>query len=146
MINKWRIGKDVHVSRRDVLRGNSPVFGWRDWWKPRMDSVRIFGACSRFEPSISRILTRTVGRVIAQAVSRWLPTAVARVRSQVRSCGILVDKVALGQVFSEYFVFPRQSSFHQLLHNHHRSSGAGTIGKQWPKYQVDSVSPHPERN
>jgi hypothetical protein len=35
--------------------------------------------------------------------------------------------VALGPVFSEYFGFPCQSSFHQLLHNHHhRSSGAGT--------------------
>jgi hypothetical protein len=35
--------------------------------------------------------------------------------------GFEVDKVALGQVFSEYFGFPCQSSFHQLLHNnpHH---------------------------
>jgi hypothetical protein len=58
----------------------------------------------------------------------------------------VVDKVALGQVFSEYFGFPCQSSFHQLLHNHlHLSSGAGTIGQQWPTYQVDSVSPHPEK-
>jgi hypothetical protein len=39
-----------------------------------------------------------------------------------------VDKVALGQVFSEYFRFPRQFSFHRLLHIHyHLSSGAGTI-------------------
>jgi hypothetical protein len=29
----------------------------------------------------------------------------------------MVDKVALGQVFSEYFGFPCQSSFHQLLHH-----------------------------
>jgi hypothetical protein len=44
--------------------------------------------------------------------------------------GFVVDKVALGQVFSEYFGFPCQSSFHQLLHNHHHlSSGAGTIGQ-----------------
>jgi hypothetical protein len=27
----------------------------------------------------------------------------------------VVDKLALGQVFSEYFGFPCQSSFHQLL-------------------------------
>jgi hypothetical protein len=41
-----------------------------------------------------------------------------------------VDKVAPGQVFSEYFGFPCQSSFHQFLHNHpHLSSGAGTIGQ-----------------
>jgi hypothetical protein len=46
--------------------------------------------------------------------------------------GFLVDKVALGQVFSEYFGFPCHSSFHQFLHNHnqhHLSSGAGTEGQ-----------------
>jgi hypothetical protein len=31
---------------------------------------------------------------------------------------IMVDKVTLGQVFSEYFGFPCQSSFHQILHPH----------------------------
>jgi hypothetical protein len=103
---------------------------------------------------IQRCLTRRVaaikgirvsnfhGRAIAQAVSRWLPTAAAR----VRSCGICGRQSGIGQVFSEYFGFPFQSSLHQLLHNHHhRSSGAGTIGQQWPTYQVDSVSPHPEK-
>jgi hypothetical protein len=29
-----------------------------------------------------------------------------------------MDKVALGQVFSEYFGFPFQYSFHQILHRH----------------------------
>jgi hypothetical protein len=43
--------------------------------------------------------------------------------------GIVVDKVALGQVFSEYFGFPYQFSFHRLLHIHHLSSGAGTISQ-----------------
>jgi hypothetical protein len=38
-----------------------------------------------------------------------------------------MDKVALGQVFSEYFGFPCQFTFHRLLHTHHLSSGAGTI-------------------
>jgi hypothetical protein len=32
--------------------------------------------------------------------------------------GSVVDKVALGQVFSKCFGFPCQFSFHQLLHNH----------------------------
>jgi hypothetical protein len=55
------------------------------------------------------------GRVIAEAVSRWLPTAAAR----VWQVGFVVDKVASGQVFSEYFGFPWQNrSFHQLLHPH----------------------------
>jgi hypothetical protein len=57
--------------------------------------------------------------------------------------GFVVGKVALGQVFSEYFGFPCQFSFHQLLHTHHHlSSGAGTVGQWWLTYQVDSVSPH----
>jgi hypothetical protein len=42
-----------------------------------------------------------------------------------------VNKVALGQVFSEYLFFPCQFAFHQLLHNHHRlSSETGTIGQR----------------
>jgi hypothetical protein len=49
--------------------------------------------------------------------------------------GFVVDKVALGQVFSEYFGFPCQSSFHELLHNHPPlSSGACTIGQKWLQY------------
>jgi hypothetical protein len=39
---------------------------------------------------------------------------------QVRSRGIVVDEVALGQVFSKYFTFPCQFSF-QLLHVHSKS-------------------------
>jgi hypothetical protein len=37
--------------------------------------------------------------------------------------GLVVDKVALGQVFSEYFDFPCQFSFHRLLHIHHHIIG-----------------------
>jgi hypothetical protein len=36
-----------------------------------------------------RAQARTVGRAIAQAVSRRLPTAAARVQNRVWSCGIL---------------------------------------------------------
>jgi hypothetical protein len=44
--------------------------------------------------------------------------------------GFMVDRVALGQVFSEYFGFSGQFSFHRLLHTHHHlSSGAGIIGQ-----------------
>jgi hypothetical protein len=31
--------------------------------------------------------------------------------------GFVVNKVALGQNFSEYFGFPCQFAFHRLLHN-----------------------------
>jgi hypothetical protein len=43
--------------------------------------------------------------VTTQVVSRWLPTAAARVPASGH-VGFVVDKVALGQVFSEYFCFP----------------------------------------
>jgi hypothetical protein len=58
-----------------------------------------------------------LGRAIGQA-SRWLPTAAARVRARSGHVGLVVDKVALGQVCSEYFGFPCQSSLHQILHPH----------------------------
>jgi hypothetical protein len=40
-----------------------------------------------------------------------------------------MEKVALRQVFSQYFGFPCQFSFHRLLHVHHLTSGVGTIGE-----------------
>jgi hypothetical protein len=60
------------------------------------------------------------GRAIAEAVSRWLPTAAARVRARLWKLGLVVDKVAVGQVFSEYFGFSCQSLFHQILHHHNQ--------------------------
>jgi hypothetical protein len=59
-----------------------------------------------------------VGSAAAQAVTRWLPTAAARVRVRAEHVGFVVDKAALGQVFSEYFGFSCQSLFHQFLHHH----------------------------
>jgi hypothetical protein len=53
----------------------------------------------------------------AVAVSRWLPIVATRVRVQA-DMGFVVDKEAMGQVFSEYFGFPCQSSFHQFLDHH----------------------------
>jgi hypothetical protein len=41
--------------------------------------------------------------------------------------GFVVNKAAVGQVFSEYFGFPCESSFHQLLHHHNRI----TITQGW---------------
>jgi hypothetical protein len=62
------------------------------------------------QPDIVCCLERLqLGRAVAQAVSRWLPTAAARA-----PWGFVVDKAALRQVFSEYFGFPCQS-FHQSL-------------------------------
>jgi hypothetical protein len=56
--------------------------------------------------------------------------------------GFVVDKVALGRVFSEYFGFPCQSSFHQILH-HHNHLGQAKQANQWLPCQVDPVGLHP---
>jgi hypothetical protein len=61
-----------------------------------------------------------VGRVMAQAVSRWTPTAEARVRSRVSPCGICGGQSGTGTGFS-----PSTSSFPCQLH----STGAPLHGK-----------------
>jgi hypothetical protein len=58
------------------------------------------------------------GSATALAVSRRLPTAAFWVAPAYGQLGFVVDKVALGQAFSEYFDFSSQFSFHQLLHIH----------------------------
>jgi hypothetical protein len=81
----------------------------------RVSATAVVGELQYF---IFMSILLNVGRAIAQAVSRWLPTAAARVRTRSGHVGFVVDKVALGQVFSEDFGFPCQSSFHQILHPH----------------------------
>jgi hypothetical protein len=55
--------------------------------------------------------------------------------------GFVVDKAALGQVFSEYFGFPCQP-FHQFLH-YHNHPGLTQYAIKWPQCQVDLDStPH----
>jgi hypothetical protein len=62
-------------------------------------------------------------RAIAQAVSRWLPTAAVRVRSRVSSSGIYGGQSGAGASF-----LLCQSSFYQILH-HHNHPGQSTIGQ-----------------
>jgi hypothetical protein len=46
------------------------------------------------------------GRAIAQAVSRWLPTATARVRARVLSSGICGGQSGAGAGFLRVLRFP----------------------------------------
>jgi hypothetical protein len=88
------------------------------------------------------ILTSKAGQRHNSSGYHWLPTAAVRFDPGSGQVGFVLDKVALWQVFSEYFGFSCQSSFHQLLHNHHHlSSGAGTIGQKWPQYKGLSPTP-----
>jgi hypothetical protein len=47
-----------------------------------------------------------IGRAIAQAVSRRFPSAVTRVRAQVRSCGICGGQSGTGAVFLRVLRLP----------------------------------------
>jgi hypothetical protein len=78
------------------------------------------------------------GRAIAQAVSSWLPTSAVRVCAPSGHVGFVVDKVALGQVFSEYFGVLWQSSFHQVLYDHDYP-GQVQYANWWPTCRVDPV-------
>jgi hypothetical protein len=46
-----------------------------------------------------------------------------------RHMGFMVDKMALGQVFSQYFSFPSQFLLNQMFLHSQLSFGAGTIGQ-----------------
>jgi hypothetical protein len=55
--------------------------------------------------------------------------------------GFVMDKAALGQVFSEYFGWPCQS-FHRYLH-YHNHPGLTQLAIKWSQCQVDRDStPH----
>jgi hypothetical protein len=69
------------------------------------------------------------GSVTSRAVTRSFPQMRPGFDPRSGRTEFVVDKAALGQGFSEYFRFPCQFSFHRLLHTHHLSSGAGTVGQ-----------------
>jgi hypothetical protein len=83
-----------------------------------------------------------IDRAIDQAVIWWCLTAKARVRARSGHRGFVMDKVALGQVFSEYFGFPCQSSFHQILKTHNNHPGQVQWANWWPTCRVDPVGLH----
>jgi hypothetical protein len=84
------------------------------------------------------ISCKMVGCAIAQAVSRWLPTAATRLRARSGHVGFAVNKLVLGQPFSAYLGFPCQSSFHQILH-HHNHPGQVQWANWWLTCRVDPV-------
>jgi hypothetical protein len=80
------------------------------------------------------------GRAIAQAVSRWLPTSVTRVRVR-GACGVCGGQSSMGAGFLRVLRFPlpiippiSPSSY---------SPRAGTIGHWWPQCRVDPIGLHP---
>jgi hypothetical protein len=74
------------------------------------------------------------GRAIAQAVSRWLSTAVARVRSRVWSSGICGGQSGPGAGFLRVLRFPLPIFIPPNFPSS-QSPGAGTIGQKWLQYK-----------
>jgi hypothetical protein len=78
---------------------------------------------------VSFLSNHLPGRAIAQAVSRRLPTAAARVRAQVRLFGLCGGQSGTGAGFLRVLRFPCLFSVHLLLRTLRLSFGAGIIGE-----------------
>jgi hypothetical protein len=74
-------------------------------------------------------VTCSLGRVIAEAVSRWLLTAAARVRARVWSSGICGGQSGVGTGFLRVLRFPLPKPFIPPTSSSSQSPGAGTIGQ-----------------
>jgi hypothetical protein len=66
-------------------------------------------------PRIHYFLKIIFGRAIAQAVSRWLPTAAVRGLRTGRHLGFCGGQIGAGAGFLRVLRFPLPNSFHQLL-------------------------------
>jgi hypothetical protein len=84
-------------------------------------------------------LCRGQGRAIAEAVSRWLPTAAARVRARVWSSGICGGQSGAGADFLRVLRFPCHS-FHNILrpHNHLGRYNRPVSGRraEWNQFEL----------
>jgi hypothetical protein len=74
--------------------------------------------CSYLRHDQKYIRFYSQGRAITQAVSRWLPTAAARVRSRVSSSEICGGHSGAGASFLRVFRFPLPIFIPQILHPH----------------------------
>jgi hypothetical protein len=79
--------------------------------------------------SFAGCFTPGEGLAIDQAVSRWVSTAAARVRARVWSCEICGGQSAAGAGVLRVTQFSPPVFIPPILHNHHLSSGAGTVGQ-----------------
>jgi hypothetical protein len=100
------------LKTKTKLRGFSPQANYTDRVMKNMFRGKLY-----FKPWETN--TKDKGRAIAQAVSRWLPTAAARIRALVWPSGIFGGRSGAGAGFLRVLRFPLPS----------QSPGAGTIGQ-----------------
>jgi hypothetical protein len=79
------------------IRSTIPEFAW----KAQRKIIQKISHNSQYSSQDSnqiqvKSVTATPDRAVAQAVSRWLPTAAVRVRVRAEHVVLVVDKVALG--------------------------------------------------
>jgi hypothetical protein len=111
-IGKWETSPILREDRALVLE---------HLWPKEFRSVGICAAAKSLKLHAVPQLTRLVAGFLPRQPS---------FKPRSAHVGFLVDEVEMERVFFEYFGFPCQFSFYQLLYiHHHVSSGAGTIGK-----------------
>jgi hypothetical protein len=93
--------------------------------------VNVSGKKVHYDICVPIEVTRNFfrGSVIAQAVSRWLPIAAARVRSKVKLCGISGGQSGSGAGFLRLLRFPLPVLIPLTASHSSSISGAGTIGQ-----------------
>jgi hypothetical protein len=127
----WLFGQDSTASIRDTTASTEITASSESSWRELM-----LGSI----PTSTGSMASKWGRAIAQAVSRRLPTAEARVRVQVRSCEICGGRSDIEAGFFRVLRFPLPILIPPT--DPRSSSGACTI---WSTYQVNSVSPPPKK-
>jgi hypothetical protein len=86
-----------------------------------------------------------IGRAVTQAVSRWLPTAAARVRVRA-ACGFCGGQSSTGQVFSRVLRFPLQLLISPTAQHSSSSIIRGRYNRPISCRRTKcSVSPHPKQ-
>jgi hypothetical protein len=101
-----RVGRFLFLVRSTLLCFNSILFNKYSKMVTGVVQDSIF-----WFSFLCFLLTKLIncysyGRAIAQAVSRRFPTAAARVRAQVRSCGICSEKSGTGAILLRILRFP----------------------------------------
>jgi hypothetical protein len=81
------------------------------------------------------------GRAVAQAVSRWLPTAAARVRVRA-ACEVCGGQSGTGAGFLRVLRFPLPIIFHQFLHHHNHPGHNRPISGRSAEWTLGFHPPH----
>jgi hypothetical protein len=90
-----------------------------------LSTAKVSSACIIIGSEWAQTLNR-----VAQAVSRRLPNAAARVRARVRSCGICGGQRGIGAGFLRVIRFPLPIHILPIAPQSSLSSGAGTVGQR----------------